>query len=165
MASAALLRPGSGLALHRGAASPAARRAGGGCVPLLRPPRAAEGTDPVVERLHAWIWSTLANTQTHPTRAAPPAEKGDALHATELALSLEKLNFAKLREVHSLATGVEDADATHFLEDHLLHEQSKDVKEAAVLVAQVRRAGRGHGVFHVDTLLASRYGAAGALAG
>ncbi|KAG2438987.1 hypothetical protein HYH02_010778 [Chlamydomonas schloesseri] len=86
------------------------------------------------------------------------AEKGDALHATELALSLEKLNFGKLRDLHSVAQTVGDADATHFIEDYLLHEQSKDVKEAAVLVSQVRRAGRGHGVFHVDTLLTHEYG-------
>ncbi len=51
------------------------------------------------------------------------AEKGDALFATELALSLEKLNFTKLRELHALATRAEDADTTHFIEDHLLHEQ------------------------------------------
>lgn len=37
----------------------------------------------------------------HHTHA--PTEKGDALHATELALSLEKLNFQKLRDLHTVA--------------------------------------------------------------
>ncbi|KXZ49346.1 hypothetical protein GPECTOR_22g940 [Gonium pectorale] len=95
-------------------------------------------------------------------------DKGDALHATELALSLEKLNFSKLRELHDLAEREGDSDATHFIEDNLLHQQSKDVKEAAVLVSQVRRAGRGLGVFHVDHLLSRQYGnqdGAGPLAG
>ncbi|EFJ50140.1 pre-apoferritin [Volvox carteri f. nagariensis] len=86
------------------------------------------------------------------------AEKGDALHATELALSLEKLNFTKLRELHTVAQAAGDADATHFIEDYLLHEQSKDVKAAAVLVSQVHRAGRGHGVFHLDRVLSEEYG-------
>ncbi|GLC35530.1 hypothetical protein PLESTB_000197600 [Pleodorina starrii] len=93
-------------------------------------------------------------------------EKGDALHATELALSLEKLNFSKLRELHNVAAAVGDADATHFLEDYLLHQQSKDVKEASVLVSRVHRAGRGHGVVHLDHLLAEEYGNTdGAIAG
>lgn len=49
---------------------------------------------------------------------------------------------------------------------HLLPSlQGKDVKEAAVLVSQVRRAGRGHGVFHVDTLLARKYDTEGDGAG
>ncbi|GLI65788.1 hypothetical protein VaNZ11_009404, partial [Volvox africanus] len=85
-------------------------------------------------------------------------EKGDALHATELALSLEKLNFTKLRELHDVASAAGDADATHFLEDNLLHEQSKDVKAAAVLVSKVHRAGRGHGIFHIDSMLSDEYG-------
>ncbi len=40
-------------------------------------------------------------------------EKGDALHAAEIALSLEKLNFGKLRELHSLGEEADDADLTH----------------------------------------------------
>ncbi|KAG2443733.1 hypothetical protein HXX76_002079 [Chlamydomonas incerta] len=123
------------------------------------------------ERDHAHLlmnYQTQRGGRVRLLALAPPetefwhAEKGDALHATELALSLEKLNFQKLRDLHSVAQNLGDADATHFIEDYLLHEQSKDVKEAAVLVSQVRRAGRGHGVFHVDSLLTREYGEKGA---
>ncbi|KAG2500677.1 hypothetical protein HYH03_001443 [Edaphochlamys debaryana] len=119
------------------------------------------------ERTHAHLlmrYQTQRGGRVRLLALAPPEteywhpEKGDALHATELALSLEKLNFTKLRELHDVAQKAGDADATHFIEDYLLHEQSKDVKEAAVLVSQVRRAGLGHGVFHVDYLLSEEYG-------
>lgn len=57
-----------------------------------------------------------------------------------------------------VANQVHDADLMHFVEDFLLHEQAQDVKHAATLVSQVRRAGHGHGVFHIDALLLCRYG-------
>lgn len=41
--------------------------------------------------------------------SVPPPSKGDALYAMELALSLEKLNFTKLRELHAVADAAEDA--------------------------------------------------------
>lgn len=47
-----------------------------------------------------------------------PAEKGDALQAAEIALSLEKLNFAKLRQLHSLADDADDADMSHCERDN-----------------------------------------------
>ena len=55
---------------------------------------------------------------------APQAEyqhetKGDALHAMELALSLEKLNFQKLRHLHDVAEKSEDAQMSDFVEDML----------------------------------------------
>ncbi len=37
------------------------------------------------------------------------AQQGDALYAMELALSLEKLNFVKLRELHDVAVRANDA--------------------------------------------------------
>ena len=43
-------------------------------------------------------------------------EKGDALHAMELALSLEKLNFHKLRELHEVAEKSDDAQFSDFVE-------------------------------------------------
>lgn len=46
-------------------------------------------------------------------------EKGDALHAMELALSLEKLNFHKLRELHDIADASHDAQMADFVEDML----------------------------------------------
>ena len=46
-------------------------------------------------------------------------EKGDALHAMELALSLEKLNFHKLRELHDVADASDDAQMADFVENML----------------------------------------------
>lgn len=91
--------------------------------------------------------------------------KGDALQAAEIALSLEKLNFGRLRELHTLADEADDADMTHFLEDYLIDEQSRDVKEAAVLVSQLMRAGKGLGVFTIDYALQKKYDVKGAEAG
>lgn len=176
---------------------------------------------------------------------APQAEyqhetKGDALHAMELALSLEKLNFQKLRHLHDVAEESKDAQMSDFVEDMLAdqvctlqmcfllqlqayvsivevdmlivawqyhknkvvvlscgttllcivlvmlcsveyhsHEichypftcnlccckgllkliytslsQAKEVKEVADYVAQLRRIGKGHGVFHFDQVMA-----------
>jgi len=39
--------------------------------------------------------------------------------------------------------------------------QAKDIKTAADLVSQVRRAGPGHGTLHIDVLLQHKYGAGG----
>jgi Ferritin-like domain len=55
-------------------------------------------------------------------------EKGDALFAMELALSLEKLNFKKLRALHATADAANDAPMTHYIEDFLLQEQVEDIK-------------------------------------
>jgi ferritin heavy chain len=77
-------------------------------------------------------------------------EKGDALHAMELALSLEKLNFSKLRLLHDVACKHNDAHMADFIEGELLQEQAKAVKEAAVYVSMLRRVGKGHGTWHFD---------------
>jgi hypothetical protein len=37
----------------------------------------------------------------------------------------------------------------------------EDVKEAATLVAQLRRAGQGHGTLHIDFRLQEEYGGSG----
>jgi ferritin heavy chain len=79
-------------------------------------------------------------------------EKGDALHAMELALSLEKLNFQKLRDLHGVAEKHGDAQMQDFIEV-MLQEQAADVKKAADFVSQLRRVGKGHGVFHFDQVL------------
>ncbi len=42
-------------------------------------------------------------------------DKGDALYAMELALSLEKLNFTKLRELHRVACNAEDAQLADYI--------------------------------------------------
>ncbi|KAG1660519.1 hypothetical protein FOA52_004213 [Chlamydomonas sp. UWO 241] len=82
------------------------------------------------------------------------AEKGEALYAMELALSLEKLNFAKLRELHAVAAKHEDAPMTHFCEGSLLAEQVEAVKKVSEYVSQLRRVGKGLGVFQFDRSLA-----------
>jgi len=48
-----------------------------------------------------------------PCPAKPPA--GDALYAFELALSLEKLNFQKLRALHEVADKHGDSQMCDFI--------------------------------------------------
>jgi hypothetical protein len=45
-----------------------------------------------------------------------------------------------------------------WIEEALLHEQAKDIKYAANLVSQAKRAGPGHGTFHLDLILQRKYG-------
>ncbi|KAK7847366.1 ferritin-2 [Quercus suber] len=59
------------------------------------------------------------------------AEKGDALYAMELALSLEKLTNEKLLNLQSVEA----------------------IKKIAEYVAQLRRVGKGHGTWHFDQML------------
>lgn len=80
-------------------------------------------------------------------------EKGEALYAMELGLSLEKLNFQKLLQLYSVAEESQDPAATHFL-DSMLEEQTKDIKEYAEYVSQLRRVGKGLGVYEFDRQLA-----------
>ncbi|KDD74319.1 Ferritin-like domain-containing protein [Helicosporidium sp. ATCC 50920] len=92
------------------------------------------------------------------TLAAPEceyghAEHGDALYAFSLALLMEKGNFARLLALWELANKHGDPQSTSWLED-MLHEQAADVKKAADYVAQLRRVGKGHGVWHFDRTLA-----------
>jgi len=80
-------------------------------------------------------------------------EKGDALYAFELFLSLEKLNFQKLRHLHTIADKHDDAHMTDFIEGGLLADQANSVKESAEKVSQLRRVGKGLGVFEFDRQL------------
>lgn len=50
----------------------------------------------------------------------------------ELALSLEKLNFHKLRELHDIADASHDAQMADFVED-MLAEQVRDMLLFAVM--------------------------------
>ena len=77
-------------------------------------------------------------------------EKGEALYAFELALSLEKLNFQKLRRLHQIAEAAGDPQMCDFVEGDLLAEQAEAVKAAAERVAQLRRVGLGLGVYQFD---------------
>eukprot|EP00882_Tetradesmus_deserticola_P004142 GHRQ01004374.1.p2 GENE.GHRQ01004374.1~~GHRQ01004374.1.p2 ORF type:complete len:249 (+),score=120.31 GHRQ01004374.1:278-1024(+) len=81
------------------------------------------------------------------------AEKGDALYAMELALSLEKLNFQKLRELHDVASDANDAQMCDFIEGTLLAPQVESVKQVAEYVSQLRRVGKGLGVWEFDRKL------------
>ncbi|GJS16485.1 ferritin-4, chloroplastic-like protein [Tanacetum coccineum] len=58
-------------------------------------------------------------------------EKGDALHAMELALSLENLTNEKLLHVHEV----------------------ESIKKISEYVAQLRRVGKGHGEWHFNQML------------
>ena len=77
-------------------------------------------------------------------------EKGDALYAFELALSLEKLNFQKLRQLHEVAEKHGDSQMCDFIEGSLLADQMESVYEVAEKVAQLRRVGKGLGVYVFD---------------
>ncbi|EIE19589.1 ferritin [Coccomyxa subellipsoidea C-169] len=92
--------------------------------------------------------------------AAPPSDynheqKGDALYAMELALALEKLNFKMLFELHETAEKRKDANMTDFVEE-MLSEQAQGVKEVSEYVAQLRRVGKGLGVYEFDAKMAQR---------
>jgi ferritin heavy chain len=51
------------------------------------------------------------------------AEKGDALYAMELALSLEKLNYQKLLALHEVSDKNGDANMSDFLEGDMIADQ------------------------------------------
>ncbi|GFR40570.1 hypothetical protein Agub_g1148 [Astrephomene gubernaculifera] len=89
-------------------------------------------------------------------------EKGDALYAMELALSLEKLNFSKLRALQAVADAHGDASMADFVEGALLEEQVSAVKKVSEYVSQLRRVGRGLGVYQFDKELGAQVAAAAA---
>ncbi|KAL7146766.1 hypothetical protein ABFS83_06G063900 [Erythranthe nasuta] len=80
-------------------------------------------------------------------------EKGDALYAMELALSLEKLTNEKLLNLHAVASRNNDVQLADFVESEYLGEQVESIKKISEYVAQLRRVGKGHGVFHFDQML------------
>ncbi|KAK1355105.1 Ferritin [Heracleum sosnowskyi] len=81
------------------------------------------------------------------------AEKGDALYAMELALSLEKLTNEKLLHLHEVASRNNDVQLADFVESEFLTEQVEAIKKMSEYVAQLRRVGKGHGVWHFDQML------------
>ncbi|CAI9772199.1 unnamed protein product [Fraxinus pennsylvanica] len=80
-------------------------------------------------------------------------EKGDALYAMELALSLEKLTNEKLLNLHAVASRKNDVQLTDFVESEFLAEQVESIKKISEYVAQLRRVGKGHGVWHFNQML------------
>ena len=81
------------------------------------------------------------------------ADKGEALYAMELALSLERLNYEKLLELHAVGDKNGDPQLCDFVESQYLEEQLEAIKKLAVFVSQLRRVGKGHGVYHFDLQL------------
>ncbi|MCO5592857.1 hypothetical protein L7F22_046861 [Adiantum nelumboides] len=81
------------------------------------------------------------------------SEKGDALHAMELALSLQKLTYEKLLYLSKIAEEEDDPQMHDFVDGTLLPEQVNLIKKVAEYVSQVRRVGKGHGVYHFDLML------------
>lgn len=80
-------------------------------------------------------------------------EKGDALYAMELALSLEKLTNEKLLNLHRVAEESLDPQMTEFVEREFLPEQVEAIKKISDYVTQLRMVGKGHGVWHFDQVL------------
>ncbi|KAL4574996.1 hypothetical protein LXL04_021836 [Taraxacum kok-saghyz] len=80
-------------------------------------------------------------------------EKGDALYAMELALSLEKLTNEKLLNLHEVANRNNDVQLSDFVDSEFLGEQVEAIKKISEYVAQLRRVGKGHGVWHFDQML------------
>ncbi|KAF5467472.1 hypothetical protein F2P56_017293 [Juglans regia] len=91
------------------------------------------------------------------------AEKGDALYAMELALSLEKLTNEKLLNLHRVASLKNDVQLIDFVESEFLSEQVEAIKKISEYVAQLRRVGKGHGVWHFDQMLLHEEGAVDAI--
>lgn len=88
--------------------------------------------------------------------------KGDVLYAMELALSLEKLTNEKLLNLHSVAQEANDSQMTDYIEGNFLTEQVEAIKQVSEYVAQLRRIGKGHAVWHFDQVLLNGGGPHGA---
>ena len=86
-------------------------------------------------------------------------EKGCALYALELSLSLEKLNNDKLCELHRVAEDAGDAHMCDFLEGALMDPQVQSVREVAEMVATLLRMGPpgdGMAAWHFDQYLQNK---------
>ncbi|KAI3817836.1 hypothetical protein L1987_11634 [Smallanthus sonchifolius] len=87
-------------------------------------------------------------------------EKGDALYVMELALSLEKLTNKKLLKLHEAANRNNDVQLADFVESEFLGEQVEAIKKISEYVAELRRVGKGHGVWHFNKMLLNEGAAA-----
>lgn len=76
----------------------------------------------------------------------------DAVYAMDLHLQLEKFVFHKLTDLHKVAERADDSQMQDFVEGYLTH-QVDAIKTAADYVAQLKRTGTPHGVFHFDLTL------------
>lgn len=80
-------------------------------------------------------------------------EKGDALYSMELVLGLEKVTNEKLLSLHQVAADNNDPEMSHFIEAKFLTDQVETIKQVSQYVSQLRRVGKGHGVYHFDLQL------------
>jgi ferritin heavy chain len=76
----------------------------------------------------------------------------DALYAMDLHLQLEKFVYMKLTELHKVAEAADDAQMCDYVEGYLGH-QVDAIKAAADYVAQLKRVGTPHGVYHINLQL------------
>ncbi|KAE8712018.1 Ferritin-3 [Hibiscus syriacus] len=72
-------------------------------------------------------------------------EKGDALYAMELELSLEKLTNEKLLNLHTVTERNHDVQ--------FRGRRVEAIKKISEYEAHLRRVGKGHGVWHFDQML------------
>jgi len=93
------------------------------------------------------------NTILSPVMEFDHAEKGDALYSMELALAMEKLTNEKLLSLHQVAADNNDPQMCDFIESEFLTEQVEAIKKVSTYVSQLRRVGKGHGVYHFDLQL------------
>ena len=119
------------------------------------------------ERLHAELlmdYQTKRGGKVLLQAIMPPQvefehpQKGCGLYALELALSLEKLNYDKLLELHRIADECGDAAACDFIEGEFLKDQVDSVKGIAEMVASLTRMGAagpqgGLATWHFDKML------------
>lgn len=98
-------------------------------------------------------------TITAPEMDYSNSDKGDALHAFEFALAMERLNLQYLYNLHEVADKNGDGQMADFVEV-MLEEQVHGVKECADYVAKLRRVGKGLGVYQIDDELAKKVGSA-----
>ncbi len=76
----------------------------------------------------------------------------DALYAMDLHLQLEKFVYYKLKDLHKVAERHDDAQMQDFVENYMTH-QVEAVKRAGDYIAQLKRVGTPHGVYHFDRVL------------
>jgi len=93
------------------------------------------------------------NTIQSPVMEFDHSEKGDALYSMELALAMEKLVNEKLLSLHQVAVDNNDPEMCDFIEGEFLSEQVEAIKKISGYVSQLRRIGKGHGVYHFDLQL------------
>ncbi|KAI3932981.1 hypothetical protein MKW98_029214 [Papaver atlanticum] len=82
------------------------------------------------------------------------SEKGEALYAMELALSLEKSTNMKLFQLHGVADENNDVQMADFIESTFMTEQVDAIKKISEFITQLRRIRcKGYGVWHFDQML------------